>query len=57
MVKWWAYIHINGNILVKRFFSYEDMEEARDSQFVEDLAGPWECSKEEAEKKAKEVLG
>ena len=32
---WWGYRHINGTLQVKRFFDYQDLNEARESDFVE----------------------
>lgn len=33
-IMWWAYMHTNGAILVKRYFGPEDIIEAIDSPFV-----------------------
>lgn len=43
MNKWWGYVHVNGSLHVKRYFSPEDINEANDSPFVEHVYGPWEC--------------
>ena len=55
-LKWWAYRHTNGQIFVKRFFSEDQLDDAFDSPFVEDVAGPWECSRAEATQKATRAL-
>lgn len=34
-VEWWWYLHINGSIQVKRFYDKRDLDEARESPFVE----------------------
>jgi hypothetical protein len=31
---WWAYLHTNGEILVKRYFDRRDFEDANESPFV-----------------------
>lgn len=31
---WWGYIHENGILQVKRYFSAEDISDARESPFV-----------------------
>lgn len=57
MNKWWGYLHINGSLQVKRYFSPEDIMEAHESPFVDAVAGPWECSgREGALEKLKAVL-
>jgi len=43
MNKWWGYRHINDTLQVKRFFSWQDMEEAEDSDMVKITAGPFEA--------------
>ena len=32
--KWWGYLHMNGTIHVKRYFSQEDLIDAYESEFV-----------------------
>ena len=50
MNQWWGYMHTNGKLQVKRFFSQEDIIEARQSDFVEYIVGVVEAdSHEEAE--------
>lgn len=46
---WWGYLHVNGEIQAKRFFNYEDIQDAKDSVFVKKIFEPVKCSsKEEA---------
>ncbi len=55
--KWWGYLHENGSLHVKRYFSIEDLIEAGESPFVHVVAGPWDVdSREEAMKKLKNDL-
>lgn len=55
---WWGYIHTNKELQVKRFFGYEDIEEAKESSFVEELYGPFEAdSKEDAREELKRHFG
>lgn len=53
MIKWWAYVHVNGTFHVKRFFSYDDIAEANESSFVAQVYGPIEADSRE---KAVEVF-
>jgi hypothetical protein len=39
---WWGYVNINGSIYVKRFYDLRDLQEARQSQFVKRVYGPFE---------------
>lgn len=45
---WYVYKHIDGGIHPKRYFSYEDIIEAQDSPFVEEVRGPIEGTREDA---------
>lgn len=57
MNKWWGYLHVNGQILVKRFWSYEDIDEARRSDFVKSVTWPFDAIDfNDAMVKAKEIL-
>lgn len=38
---WWGYLHTSGTIQAKRFFSDEDIFEARESPFVVKAVGPF----------------
>lgn len=42
-LQWWGYLHTNGSLQVKRFFSQQDLDEAWESPFVVSVAGPWHC--------------
>lgn len=33
--EWWAYLHTNGTVQVKRMFDHNDIYEAQQSPFVE----------------------
>jgi len=44
---WWGYVHTNGSIQVKRYFSELDIDEARESPFVKSAYGPWDCKNRE----------
>lgn len=58
MIKWWGYLHENGSLQVKRYFGPEDLSEARESPFVQQVFGPWEVdSREEALEKLKKSSG
>lgn len=41
MVKWWGYLHENGNILAKRYSDKRDLDDARESPFVQRVFGPF----------------
>lgn len=54
---WWGYIHTNGTLQTKRWFSLEDITEARESPFVKALYGPFEAnSRNNAEEVLKEYF-
>lgn len=43
-IKWWGYFHVNGTFKVKRYWEDpRDLEEARESDFVASVHGPWVC--------------
>jgi len=44
---WWGYLHSNGSLHVKRYFSREDIDEAVESPFVWATFGPWPCEDRE----------
>ena len=55
-ILWWGYIHQNGSIQVKRYFSYLDLQEALESPFVERVYGHFHAdSREEAINHIKEL--
>lgn len=39
--EWWGYKHINGTYQVKRYFGKRDLEEARESDFVDTVSDPF----------------
>lgn len=43
MNQWWGYVHVNGNIQVKRYFDQQDIEEAQESPFTSHVYGPFEA--------------
>jgi len=54
---WWGYIHTNGSIQVKRYFEPLDLQEARESPFVQSAYGPWECEgRDDAINKIKSII-
>jgi hypothetical protein len=55
---WWGYLHTSGTLHVKRYFGALDTDEARESPFVERVAGPWPAeNREHALVKLREDLG
>jgi hypothetical protein len=47
MIEWWCYRHINGTFHLKRYFSPLDIQEGRESPFVDSVYGPFQCNKYE----------
>jgi hypothetical protein len=43
-MKWWGYIHENGTVQVKRFFSPLDIMDAEESPFCKEVFGPFEAT-------------
>ena len=42
---WWGYVHTNGSLQVKRWWGDQrDLQEARESDFVETTYGPFMAS-------------
>ena len=41
--KFWGYIHVNGQLQVKRYFDKQDIDEAKESPFVAKYFGPVEA--------------
>ena len=41
--RFWAYRHIDGHIHVRRFFDLADVEDAYDSDFVDDVLEPFQA--------------
>lgn len=47
--EWWGYLHTNGSIQAKRYFSQLDICEAKESPFVKQVVSSFEAvSREEA---------
>lgn len=46
-ILWWGYLHDNGSVHVKRFFDQRDLAEARESDFVEAVTGPFKANSRE----------
>jgi len=44
---WWGYLHTNGQIQAKRYFSQDDISEADESPFCKESYGPFECDDRE----------
>lgn len=42
-LKWWAYLHSNGSIIVKRYFDFIDIKEAQESPFCVMVKEPFEA--------------
>ena len=47
-VIWYTYQHTNGLVSVKKYFTFQDLEDARTSSFVKQVAGPVEFNTREA---------
>ncbi len=43
MNRWYGYSHVDGEIHVKRYFDRRDIEEARESIFVDAVTGPFDA--------------
>jgi hypothetical protein len=58
MIEWWGYVHVDGSLHVKRYFGPDDLSEARESDFVQEVYGPWKVNtREEAIEKLKSSSG
>ena len=56
-MKWWGYLHTQGTIQAKRFFSDLDTQEAEESPFVQKVIYPFEAeNREEAIAHIKKIL-
>lgn len=44
MNKWWGYVHANGTIQAKRYFDRQDLADARESPFVDQVLGPFDAT-------------
>jgi len=57
MTKWYAYLHVNNTIHVKRYFSDWEIEEARESPFVAEVTWLFDAVDfNDAMRQAKEIL-
>ena len=55
---WYGYQHTNGSLHTKRYFTHENIIEAKESDFVAHVVGPFEAdNKEAAQEVIKELLG
>lgn len=41
--EWWGYKHTSGAVVVKPFFNYQDIVEAVESPFCEQVVGPFKA--------------
>lgn len=58
MNMWWAYLHTNGSVQVKRFFDQRDITETKESSFVTKIVGPFAATnRDNALEKAANSLG
>lgn len=56
-LEWWGYLHTDGSIQVKRYFSLRDLLEADESPFVQARTGLFTATdREAAYRKVKELL-
>jgi hypothetical protein len=56
METWWGYRHVSGTLQVKRFCSIDDLFDARRSQFVEIVKGPFKAGDREEALKNLQIL-
>lgn len=40
-IRWWAYLHTNGTVQLKRYYDPFDLVEAKESPFVQKVYGPF----------------
>lgn len=40
---WWGYKHVHGTYQAKRYFDKRDLQEAYESDFVDQVVGPFEA--------------
>ena len=55
-VFWYGYKHTDGSVHTKRYFSHGDIEEARESDFVAHVVGPFEADNRESAVKTMRYL-
>ena len=58
MIKWWGYMHTNGKVQIKRYFSKLDLDEAHESPFCHLISDVVEANdRNEAETLIRKELG
>ena len=55
-IQWYGYKHINGSLHVKRYSDERDLKEARESDFVDSVYGPWACNRDEAQEHLRKAV-
>jgi len=56
-LRWWGYLHVNGTTHTKKYFGPQDIIDARESDFVVRVTGPFNAlSRDEAELKVRREL-
>lgn len=54
---WWGYLHVNGSIQVKRYWDEKDLQEARESPFVQQVFESFSASdRQDAVKKLENII-
>lgn len=43
MNRWWGYLHTDGTVHAKRYFDQRDLDEARESTFVDQIMEPFDA--------------
>lgn len=43
MNRWWGYLHTDGSVHAKRYFDQRDLDEARESTFVDQIMEPFDA--------------
>lgn len=57
-MKWWAYLHANGSIQLKRYFDDSYKQDCNESEFVIKYTSPFEAdSREDALEVVQELWG
>jgi hypothetical protein len=47
-LEWWAYMHVNGHVQVKRYFHHSDISHAQNSTFCKQTIGPFKAADRDA---------
>lgn len=58
---WWGYLHTNNKLQLKRYFDSRDLDEAKESPFVQRIFGPfqavnWETAFDKLEELSREKI-